>query len=66
METSRRVFLTGDTSSVGLVKPKAGDLAGTVQIPSVSRGDEGYLSNAGDDIFFLFHTLGQFILLFLN
>lgn len=53
METSRRVFLTEDTSSVGLVKPKAGDLAGTVQIPSVSRGDEGYLSNAGDDFFFV-------------
>lgn len=53
METSRRVFLTEDTSSVGLAKPKAGDLAGTVQTPSVSREDEGYLSNAGDDIFFV-------------
>lgn len=64
METSRRVFLTEDASSVGLAKPKAGDLPGTVQTPSVSPGDEGYLSDADDDT--LFDALGQFILLLLN
>lgn len=51
-ETSRRVFLTEDTSSVGLAKLKAGDLPGTVQSPSVSPGDEGYLSDAGEDTLF--------------
>lgn len=64
METSRRVFLTEDTSSVGLAKLKAGDLPGTEQTPSVSPGDEGYLSDAGDDT--LFDSLGWFILLLLN
>lgn len=58
-ETSRRVFLIEDTSSVGLAKLKAGDLPGTVQSPSVSPGDEGYLSDAGEDT--LFDSLGQFV-----
>lgn len=47
------VFLTEDASSVGLANPKSGDLPGTVQTPSVSPGDEGYLSNAGDDTLFI-------------
>lgn len=61
VETSRRVFLTEDTSSAGLAKPKAGDLAGTVQTPSVSRGDEGYFSNAGDDFFVLLFGTVYFV-----